>query len=139
MLWDAAEADLEGGLDHWRQYIDDLEQFAALSPDDRRRRQAIVCGRMAQTAVKAASRHSSFAIEEAEDDEHEQDWPSVQDRKRAVDYLNRSIELDPSQRTSHALALEWLDEWDQPEKAATAAQAVARRASRRSRGARLLD
>ena len=99
ILWEAAEADLEGELDHWRQYVDDLEQLAALSPDDRRRRQAIVWRRMAQTVEKTASRPSSFAIEDEQDDEDEQDRPDSQERKRAVDYLDRSIQLDPSQRS----------------------------------------
>lgn len=121
VLWEAADSDLEGEIDHWRQYIDDLEQLAALSPEDRRRRQAIVWRRMAQTVAKAASRRSSFAIEEKEYEDDELDRAGSQERKRAVDYLDRSIQLDPSQRASHALALGWLEEWDQPEQAAAVA------------------
>ncbi|HUY88014.1 MAG TPA: hypothetical protein VMV10_04735 [Pirellulales bacterium] len=125
LLWDRSEGDFEAATGCWRRYIDDLEQLAAFSLEERRRLQAIVWRHLAQEFARPVSQSSEAYFDDEFDDDDESEEESSQrafDRQRATESLERSLQLDPSQRESHSLAMELFEAWGQPEKAAEAAR-----------------
>ncbi len=48
IVWDGPHADPDGAIEHWVEYIQDLETVASLSPSERSLAQAIVWGHVAQ-------------------------------------------------------------------------------------------
>lgn len=120
--------DAEDSERYWRAYLADLEQMPGLSDSDRRLAQALVWERMGR----------SWALEDDEDDEYEEDYEEDYEgeyeeedyedeeeedgdlappRARAVEYLNKALDLAPSLLSAYTALAQVHEERDETEQA----------------------
>ncbi|MBC7855264.1 MAG: hypothetical protein IAF94_17690, partial [Pirellulaceae bacterium] len=116
LLWERPQGDLERAVEHWRKYLIDIEQLAALSPHERHRLQAIVWRHIGELLAED-SRDDSLGFFAAGPDRA----ATRQRLALAVEALEQSLRLDPRQRPTYEMLLELHQENNQPEALAQAA------------------
>jgi tetratricopeptide (TPR) repeat protein len=115
LLWETAGT-IEQASKYWELYTHDLEQVTSLSADDRRRLQALVWRHIAQGYAREVEGDlpTAFSFMPVRDNGHL--------RQRAVEALQRSLQIDPQQRVTYDLLIQWHQDWNQPQEAADAAR-----------------
>jgi len=117
ILWEKPQGDLGSAIEHWRKYLADLEQLAALKPNERRRLQAVVWRHIGELlAVETGAGPSSIL---GSDDDF---LPTPLEVAPAIDALEQSLRLDPAQRATYERLLELYQDSNQPEARATVAR-----------------
>jgi tetratricopeptide (TPR) repeat protein len=119
VVTEAERDDLEGAIKHWKKYSADLENLEILPVEERRAMRAIVLRHIGEL----------YAILAMPDDDDFADEFSYRPRRRrkstqkleqhAIQSIEDSLRIDPSQKESYELLIDMLDRWNQTDKSAT--------------------
>ena len=146
IIWDGPHADLEGAIQHWAEYIQDLETLASLTPSERALAQAIVWDHVARLHGEDVD----YLLEELDEPPFSRsslDRPgagkkrgtirrSSPPRRQVVDCLERSLRLAPTYLPTYRLLVEFHQDWEDVQGLEAAAQTAPGGLPRRHRDPR---
>lgn len=118
LIWEGPQGSIDEAEPYWRSYVKDLRKAPALKPEERPTAQAIVLRHLGRELVEEASAIGAgmFGMVPAARKEIDRE------RRRAVQCLEESLQLDPSQRETYEALIDAYQRWDQPDQAAEAAR-----------------
>ena len=116
LVWEGPQGSPTNAEVYWQAYLADLKVLTILSPNERRRAQALIWVHMAEQYAGDAA---------AEPDDIFGFRPSAREtkhaQKRAIDCLEESIKLDPAHLTAYRVLINVYEEWNQSDEAEKAA------------------
>lgn len=114
ILWDRPDASASGAIEHWKLYLDELERGVAAPLGEPNQVKALVSRRLGRLYSKLAEPEPTgpFSKKLSAADKAKQ----MEHRTQAVEALQQSIRLDPTQHQPYEILLENYTDWEQPDK-----------------------
>ena len=118
LIWEGPQATTLSAVLSWKAYIKDLDNISALTPEERRRAQALVLKHLGEMYITDAD-------ESDEDDDDEffqpryrfQSDQSAQAQEGAIECLEESIRIDPAHLEAHQTLIDAYLKWGREDQA----------------------